>query len=241
MKQIPRTLLGVMLGAGFALTATVAHALPALQLGGSGSGWSYDTGTQTWVTSQNSFSLQALANAKGAEGGYAWDLAGELSQTAFLVVSAAPDIGNVDGFDISVTNASFAGSGYGAPPITDPNSLAPHDIFDTYFELFQFNFDGLAGLIGNTQPGDSGEGQGYTETFDITINSLATGVTGVHFDLFTMVGDGTLENNLNVKTFAPFSHDAESGVVPVPVPEPSTLLLLGLGLVGIGIRKRRIN
>ena len=231
----------------FAITllgASSALALPALQLGPGTGSWTYDTNTQTWVTDTNPFSLFAYANATMADGGngdFAWDGAGAGTKTAYLVVSAVPMI-NFDGFDVTVENDGGAlamyTSGYGAAPLQDPNSLAPHGIFNTYFEIYEFQYDGGLQMISDTQPLQTGTGQGYAEQFDITLNSLANGVTGVHMDLFVVQGDGTLDltdsNNNLVNSFAPFSHDAEHAV-----PEPGSLILLGLGIAGIGAAKRR--
>jgi len=228
--------------------ANSAFALPALQLGPGGSGtWTYDSSTQTWVVAEGSFSLNAYANCKGLEscnGKYAWDAEGSSMQYAYLVAAAVPETSdNTDAFDITVNgnNVNLITSGFGAPPVQDSNSLGGHGIYDTYFEIYEFRFDGPLGVIYDTQPGTSGSGDGYTESFDISINSLLDNVSGVHFDLFTVSGkrydpySKTLLQDLVYK-FAPFSHDAETGGYDVP--EPSTVLMLGLGLLGFGIRKK---
>lgn len=224
------------------LAASSAQALPSLQLGAGSGTWTYNVGTQTWVTSDNPLNLLATANATAADGGngdYAWDVTGS-PQYAYLVVSAVPQTGSSEPpslFDITVDNDGgtlpIDMSGNGLPPLSDPDSIAPHGIFDTYFEIYEFNFDGLLGLISNTQPGDPGTGQGYSEFFDITINSLAEEVEYLHFDLFTIEGGGQLGSTDQVEAFAPFSHDAQA------VPEPTTALLLGVGLAGLAWQSRR--
>ena len=223
-----------------ALVATMAfvtifvgpvYALPSLQLGpgDDGSTWYYDN--ETWFVEGSEFSLNAYANALGGNGDYAWAEGDPL--VAYLVVSAVPMMGDAtDVFNVTVSNSSFYSSGFGTPPISDSNALAPHGIYDTYFEIYEFVFDGPVGTIGDTQPGETDTGDGYTETFDIDIDLLADGVTGVHFDLFTMTDpEGQLI------AFAPFSHDAETA----PVPEPATMLLLGVGLMGIaGLGRKKL-
>ena len=232
MKRVLTTLFAI------AAFASSAHALPALQLGPGVGTWNYDTGTQTWVTNTNPFSVNAYANATTGDGQYAWQPAGEGTQTAYLVISAVPMV-TTDVFDVSVTGdggaLTLVESGYGAPPVSDPNSLAPHSIFDTWFEVYEFQFNGPVVQIGNTQPPLGGAtSDGYSEEISIAINSLDPSSTGVHIDLFTMEGDGILANNTNVERFAPFSHDAQH-----VIPEPGSLLLLSLGFAGAGVIRRR--
>jgi hypothetical protein len=231
------------------LVAGSAQAIPSLQLGPGAGSWTYDLSTQTWVTTDNPLQLAATANATTADGGngaYAWDTLGT-SQLAYLVVSAVPMTPlsePPDIFDITVGNdagtLSLFVSGNGAPPLNDPNDLAPHGIFDTYFEVYEFNFDGALVGISDTQPGGSGSGIGYLELFDITINSLDPSVERLHFDVFTVQGstgwdpNGAPDRRL-VEAFAPFSHDAEV------VPEPSGALLFGVGglVASVALRRRR--
>ena len=129
-------------------------------MGPDGPGRSYDFGTGTWIgSSGNPYSLNAYAyansNTVGANGDFAWEGAGAASRYAYLVLSAVPKLG-FDAFDVTVENDAgtlgIAASGVGAPPVTDTNSLAPHGIFNTYFELYEFQFDGALTTISDTEP-----------------------------------------------------------------------------------------
>jgi hypothetical protein len=254
VKLIDSKPVGIRLCARIALAlalcfvgAGTAEALPSLQLGpGSDGTWTYDTVTQTWVTPSSSFELVAFANATSADGGrggYAWDAAGAGTQLAYLVVSAIPMV-DYDGFDITIQNdggtLAILDSGFGTPPLADPNDLAPHGIFDTWFEIYAIEFDGALTSIWDTQSqsGPSNNpAQGFAETFSISVDGLASGVDGVHFDLFTLTGDGTysLAGGGIARDFAPFSHDAQA------VPEPQSALLFGVGglIASAALRRRR--
>ena len=74
-------------------------------------------------------------------------------------------------------------------------------------------------------------GQGFTELFDITVHSMDPIVEQLHFDLFTIQGAGQLNGSSMVEAFAPFSHDAETGV-PEPGAGLTAMALLALGLWG---------
>lgn len=220
-----------------------AYALNPLQLGPGGdlSDWWYDDASQTWMTGSNPFTLNAYANATKDDGGngkYAWDDAGATDRYAYLIAAATPQSEQSAGdmFDISITGASSVYQGWGTPPDGDSNSVAGHGIYSTWYEIYEFQFDGPIGTIYDTQPGTDGSGQGYTESLGIEVNSLALAALNVHFDLITLTGDGRWIGSDGgiVNAFAPWSHDAQY------VPVPAAIWLFGTALIGlVGFSKHR--
>ncbi|MDH5377266.1 MAG: choice-of-anchor N protein, partial [Gammaproteobacteria bacterium] len=144
MKKLFKLLIASVFASSFCVGT--AFALPALQLGNGSGDWVYDTTTSTWVTTSDSFTLNAYANATlddGGNGDYAWDSAANV-MTAYLVASAIPGTTTDPAFGISLTggpSVSLVGSGYGTPPVEDLNSLSPHGVYPTYFEIYEFVFD----------------------------------------------------------------------------------------------------
>ena len=198
-----------------------------------------------WAVSYSSFTLNAYANAdcEGC-GDYAWD--SSVSDTdplyAYLVAAAAPKTSDTASFGITIDNATYVTDGVGSPPIQDDNALAGHGVYDTYYQVYEFIFDRTTlGEIFNQQEGQTGSGDGYTHTFNIDIDFLAAGISGVHFDLFTVSGqrwdwDSPDADKELVYAFAPWSHDAE-----YTIPEPGMVGLLAIGLIGMVAVRRRIN
>lgn len=241
-----------------------AWALPSLQLGPGAGTWNYVAGgDDTWYVSDSAFSIAAYANEVGASGDDAFfrdngppqQRTDNQDRTAYLVFSAVPSTASTTPFSLNVSGDSgsltLVQQGFGSPP--DPGAdngnedLPSHSIYDTYFYIYEFAFDGAVSTIGNTQPGDTGTGQGYTELFNVTVNGLESGVNGIHMDLFTVIGDGKLKTtdsngdpipvgDLSNQIFAnaPFSHDAQ-----YTVPEPTILSLLAIGALGLGWRRLR--
>lgn len=165
---------------------------------------------------------------------------------AYLVFTVVPMVTvDVDYFDISVMGDSGAlvsgETGIGAPPTVDPNSLASHGIFDSYFEVYELNFDMANTVkIGNTEPsvtGNDGTTDGRFETINVTINSTHDDVYGIHIDMFTADWNEPKTQKI-VTNFAPFSHDAQVNLTAVPV--PAAVWLFGSGLIGlVGIARRK--
>ncbi len=215
-----------------AICTSVAHAVPVLQLGPDAGDTqaTYDSGTQTWL----------LGNDGGTFTFNAYNL-GTDSLTAYIIVASIPML-TTDVFDISVVNdsatVSLFDSGYGTPPFEDPNSIAPHGIYDTYSEIYEITFNGPQVTVYDVEPGQTGTASGYVENISITLNWADPTLTGIHIDLFTADWDETKAQKI-VTGFAPFSHDAQVNDTSV-VPVPAAVWLFGSGLLGlVGIARRK--
>jgi hypothetical protein len=206
-----------------ALFASSAMAVPELQVGDADGGTceSYDNITEDCIV------------------GATFSVTSDAAGTGYIVFGAVPKTA-IDTFNIAPTGdegaLALVDSGYGAPPFSDPNALAPHGIFDTYVEVYAVNFN-TQGVVCNSDPADGSdcESDWYIEYIDINVASL---IDGLHIDLFRCTsgsvegGDCQIESGTD---FAPFSHDGTY------VPVPAAVWLFGsglLGLVGVARRKR---
>jgi hypothetical protein len=249
-------LAGILLGG----LASRASAIPSLQLDILGG--VYDGATQTIVATSDSFRLYAyLIPAAGS-------LLGDNYFISAAVVPRTGPAGatlgsfTFNGATINVTQDMV----YGVPPIEalqshDPGDLPRHGIFETYFSEFAFRFsstDRASAYNTQDQPGQgptpNPAGSMYFVGFDVDVAALAD-TYSIHFDLYnelyktsrTCTGTGadkvctsTLTGDVDVNTFAPFSHDAQSGSRR-EVPEATSLALTGLGLVMAGLVIRRFG
>lgn len=261
MKRLDCVRRGIA-GAALLAISGLATAVPTLQLGIDGG--TYDSSTQTIISSGPSFTLYAFMNSLSLTDDYF------ISASIVPAVSTATNLGSFtfDGKTINVT----AGMAYGAPPLDATygalyGDLQPHSIFPTYFSEFGFKFN--AGDIAtfdtaNTQDNPSlanlnlnafgpvarnGNNGLYYAAFAVDVSNLDDG-SALHFDLYNTdvrncKGKEACTTVASRDDFAPFSHDAQSGgsggTGPSSIPEPNSmaLVLLGLGLLGAGFVARR--
>jgi hypothetical protein len=244
--------------------AKKTEAVPLLQLDMAGG--VYDPITETIVAPNGTFTVFAILtpqnNATSAE------IAALLNTNFYVSVALtpqlqqttpAPNLGSfsfgAQGGTQTTVNAA-TGMTYGVPPLEimattqgfDPGDLSKHGIYPTYFSEFKFNFSAAqqSGVYNTANtPGGPQAGTGaYYFAFTGNSSLLNPGYQ-LHFDLYneSLQNCATKKNpaaclDVDVNSFAPFSHDAET-IPRKQVPEPTAALGLLTGLA-VAVRKLTI-
>jgi len=248
----------VLLLLGVFATANV-HAVPVLQLYVEGS--TYDTEHESWVfnaTVGEAFTLWVIGNTSASKNGvikevklaavYPDPVPGDSGSGGSLNISLSPTTtGGFGGFtDSSVPSIpigpdviSEAGD---SPVMSNGASLPSHGVYIPGNEWQQFQLGDMdktdspiADFI-SLLPAPSGL-TGQINAYDIVVTANEPSLTGpfdIHFDAY----DGILAGNHFKAKFAPFSHDAGTGINH-PVPEPATQSLALLVLAGLLLGRHR--
>jgi hypothetical protein len=220
-----------------------ADAYPSLQLDIGGG--VYDPVTETVMATSDPFTLYAFASPSGnLTAGEIVGITGTYYLSVALTPKTSPPGGDFGSFSIlgDSVNETVDVTGdmiFGTPPdpaVASSGDLPSHGIFETYFTQYEIVFDGTQTTPYNTQDNPGGNlvaGSGmYDDAFTIDMSLLEEGF-GLHFDLYALADDGTIDFK------APFSHDAGGGTPPVP--EPATFLLVGSGMAALAMFRRRQN
>ncbi|NQD35461.1 PEP-CTERM sorting domain-containing protein [Permianibacter sp. IMCC34836] len=228
----------------FALALSAApavHALPVLQLYVEGG--TYDVASETWVVTENDFTVWVIGNT-GQRGTITG--ANGLGGVSLVVSTQGGDLANLSitptlAGCCDVVDPSLAGNPIATLSGTGHHSvLADHGIFNQPGIAWQ-QFDLGVFALTDSLIGDATQGAWPVDVdgnFHGQINAYHVTMLGdfdfLHFDGFGYTNDGRRY------VFAPFSHDAEALPPPphIEVPVPATLSLFSLGAFLLARRRK---
>lgn len=227
----------LVLAACLLAVGTRAQAIPILQTYVDDA--TYDSITQTWVSTSSSLTIWVVGNV-GARGpivdvhiaaAYYWGEVGSLNLSA-LGDAAAPvwDPYKPDG---STVIADVDGA---RPVMQSGDDLPSHGVYGAgraFKQWYLGDFTSTDDAIQDYTDVPTGSGWGQINKYTVDI----TGYTSVHFDVYNHV-----ENRIR-SSFNPFSHDGEVDIPEVPEPTSLATITIALGLAGAsglrGIRRRK--
>ena len=247
-----RALSGLAAAIGLVLVPASAWAVPVLQLYVEGA--VYDDDHESWVfepPGSDPIRLWVIGNVSGGGG------QGTIYDVKISIVYEDPGTPVTFGLTPSKTNGyngvvdpsmssipvlSQIVSDGSLPQLAGGGSIPSHGVYGPgaewqEFGLGDFNLtDSPIGDFIDVFPTEF-PGLGQINVYELTV---AGDITDLHIDAYDHVYAG---NSGKIKgVFAPFSHDAGTGVNdPVPVPEPGALGLFLAGLAGLGFIGRRLR